>query len=162
MKATLRIAISAALAAAVVVAMAVPAFASGGFLPRVAGEVGFAQDGVRVSAEFEARATGAPAAGEEHSPAIGKFGLKTKGGLRYTARIEHIHAHTATEVHFGGMIEKSSDPTMVGKFVHVMVVDGGTPGREGDAISVIVTETMDHVSGTLIPVEKGNLVVRTN
>ncbi len=161
MKTSLKVAISTALAAMVVLAMAVPAFASGGFLPRVSGDVSFVLNGLRASAEFAVRATGEPAAGEDHAPAAGTFAFKSKG-LRYVAKIDHVHAHAANEVHFGGSIVKSSDPSMVGKFVQVAAVDGGTPGRKGDTISVLVTDTDTHAEPMAVPVTGGNLVVRTN
>jgi hypothetical protein len=161
MKTSLKIALSMALAAVVVLAMAVPAFASGGFLPRAAGDVSFVLDGLRASSEFAVRATGAPAVGEDHAPATGTFMFRTKG-LRYVAKIDHVHAHSATEAHFGGSIVKSSDPNMIGKFVQVAVVDGGTPGRNGDMISVMVTDTDTHSDPMLVPVTGGNLVVRAN
>ena len=161
MKTSLKVALSTVLTAMVVLAMAVPAFASGGLFPRTVGDVGFSLNGLRASAEFAVRATGVPAPGEDHAPATGKFEFKTKG-LRYTARIGHVHAHSATEVHFGGLIVKSSDPTMVGKFVHIAAVDGGTPGRNGDMISVLVTDTETHSEPMMVPVSRGNLVVRAN
>jgi hypothetical protein len=161
MKTSLKVALSTALAAMVVLAMAVPAFASGGFFPKTGGDVNFVLNGLRASAEFAVRATGAPAVGEDHAPATGTFAFQTKG-LRYVAKISHVHAHSATEVHFGGSIVKSSDPSMVGKFVQVAVVDGGTPGRNGDTISVLVTDTDTHAEPTAVPVTGGNLFVQTN
>jgi len=161
MKTSLKVALSMALAAVVVLAMAVPAFASAGFFPRVTGDVGFVLDGSRASSEFAVRAAGAPAAGENHAPATGTFAFKTKG-LRYVAKIDHVHAHSAAEVHFGGSIVKSSDPSLFGKFVQVAAIDGGTPGRNGDTISVLVTDTDTHAEPMAVPVTGGNLVVRAN
>jgi len=161
MKASLKIALSMALATVVVLAMAIPAFASGGYFPRAAGDVSFALNGLRASAEFVVRATDAPAGGEDHAPATGMFAFKSTG-LRYLSKIDHVHAHSATKVHFGGSIVKSSDPSMVGKFVQVAAVDGGTPGRQGDTISVLVSGTDTHVEPMAIPVTGGNLVVRAN
>jgi hypothetical protein len=161
MKTSLRFSLSMALAAVAVLAMAVPAFAAGGFFPRATGDVGFVLNGLRASAEFAVRATGAPAPGEDHAPASGTFEFKTKG-LRYTVKINHIHGHSATEVHFGGSIVKSSDPGMVGRFAQVATVDGGTPGSKGDAISVLVTDTDTHAEPVAVPVADGNLVVRAN
>jgi hypothetical protein len=79
MKTSLRFSLSMALAAVAVLAMAVPAFAAGGFFPRATGDVGFVLNGLRASAEFAVRATGAPAPGEDHAPASGTFEFKTKG-----------------------------------------------------------------------------------
>ncbi len=50
--------------------------------------------------------------------------LEIQNGLAFTASVEHIHAHSATEVHFGGPITKSNDPSLVGKFVHCVAIDG--------------------------------------
>jgi len=161
MKTSLKVAISTALAAMVVLAMAVPAFASGGLFPRAGGDVNFVLNGQRASVEFAVRATAAPAVGEDHAPATGTFVFQTKG-LSYVVKINHVHAHSASEVHFGGSIVKSSDPSMVGKFVQVAAVDGGTPGRNGDTISVLVTDTDTHAEPMAVPVTGGNLFVRAN
>jgi hypothetical protein len=161
MKTSLKIALSMATVAVVVLAMAAPAFASASPLPRVFGDVGFLLNGVRASAEFKVRATGVPAEGEDHAPAVGTFEFKSKG-LRYTAKIDQVHMHSATEAHFGGSVVKSTDPSMVGKFVHVAAIDGGTPGRNGDMISVLVTDTGAHSDPMTVPVSSGNLVVRVN
>lgn len=160
MKNSYRIMTTLALAAVLVLAMAAPALASGVALPKALGAVGFTFDGQRSFAEFTAHATGVPAPGEEHAPAKGVFAFQTRG-LTYVAKVEHIHAHAANEVHFGGKIVNSSDPTLVGKIVHVAVVDGGTPGSRGDTIAILISDTDVHEHGVPVPVTIGNLVVRT-
>jgi hypothetical protein len=161
MKASLKIGLSMALAAVAVLAMAVPAFASGGFFPKVTGDVDFVLNGLRASSEFAVRAVGIPSVGEDHAPAMGRFVFETKG-RRFVAKIDHVHSHSANEVHFGGSTIRSSDPSSVGRFVQVAVVDNGTPGRRGDTISVLVTDTDTHSDPVSVPVTGGNLVVRTN
>lgn len=93
-----------------------------------------------------------------------KTSFKVALSTALVAKIDHVHvhAHSATDVHFGGSIVKSNDPNMFGKFVQVAAGDGGTPGRNGDTISVLVTDTDTHAEPTAIPVTNGNLVVRAN
>ena len=43
-------------------------------------------------------------AGEDHQPATGWLAVAVKGGPTFSVSVEHIHAHSATEVHFGGPI----------------------------------------------------------
>jgi len=158
MKTSFRLVFAAAIAAVLMFALAVPAFAAGSARLRTWGEVGFLFDAKKAAAAFDVRAIGEPAPGEEHAPASGRFAFKTSG-LTYVATIEHIHGHTATEVHFGGTIAKSSNPSLVGKFVHVAVVDAGSPGRAGDTIAVVVSDTDMHEHGTPNAVTEGNLAV---
>ena len=75
--------------------------------------------------------------------------------------VEHIHAHAANEVHFGGTILRSSHPSLVGKFAHCVAVDGGLPGGKGDLFSILVTSSDTHEHAAPVPVHLGNLVVRT-
>ncbi len=160
MKTGTRFALLTALAVALVLATVGTAFAGGVLFPRAFGEVGFSLDGARSTAEFDARAIGTPALGEDHAAAVGKFKFETKG-LKYVAVVDKIHVHAAGEVHFGGQITKSTNPTPVGQFLHVKVVDGGSPGRNGDMISIVISPTDMHEHGTPVAVARGNLVVRT-
>jgi hypothetical protein len=124
---------------------------------KVSGEVRFAQNGIRAFAEFEAEAIGPAAPGEEHQPAEGTLEYRDASGLRFQVSIEHIHAHSGNEVHFGGMIVKASDPALVGKHAHMVAVDNG---RRGDLFSVLWTDTDAHMHAAPGPVERGNLSVK--
>jgi hypothetical protein len=126
--------------------------------PRVSatGEVGFDYGGSTAATAFEARATGPAAPGEEHQPATGSLHFEIQNGLAFTASVEHIHAHSATEVHFGGPITKSNDPSLVGKFVHCVAIDGSP-----DQFSLIVTGTDVHEHGAPAPIVWGKIKVRT-
>ena len=125
------------------------------------GAVGFQSDGTLNSATFSARAVGPAAPGEEHQPAQGSLLFTNKQGVSFYADVEHIHAHAANEVHFGGPIVRSSDSSLVGKFVHCVAVDGGSPGGKGDLFSVLITESDVHEHAAPVPVVFGDLVVRT-
>ncbi len=80
---------------------------------------------------------------------------------RFSAAIDQIHIHAPGEVHFGGAIVRSAEANLVGKFAHVVVIDGGTPGRKGDLISVVVSDSPMHADGVTSPVTRGDLTVRT-
>lgn len=127
----------------------------------VAGAVGFQGDGVLDYATFSARATGPAAPGEDHQPAKGSLLFTNKQGVSFYAAVEHIHAHAANEVHFGGPILRSSNPSLVGKFAHCVAVDGGSPGGNGDRFSVLVTASDEHAHADPLAVVLGGLVVRT-
>jgi hypothetical protein len=45
-------------------------------------------------------------------------------------------------------------------FVHCVAIDGGSPGRDGDQFSVLVTSSDEHQHGTPSPVLSGDLLVR--
>jgi|GEM_PF-2955511 len=124
---------------------------------KVAGEVRFVQNGTRAFAAFEAKAVGPAAPGEEHQPAEGMLEYRDANGLKFRVSVEHIHAHTGNEVHFGGVIARSSDPSLVGKHAHMVAIDNG---RRGDQFSIIVTDTDSHAHAAAVPVELGNLVVK--
>ncbi len=171
-----KVLVSTAVAAAIVASLAVPSMAlastsdtvapSAGATTaspsvRTAGGVGFLRAGVATFVGFEVRSTGPAMPGEDHQPASGKLTLMAADGTRFSATIDHVHAHAAGEVHFGGTIARSQDANLVGKFVHVVVVDGGTPGRGGDRISVVISDTPMHEAGVLAPVTRGDLMVRT-
>jgi hypothetical protein len=125
------------------------------------GAVGFQSDGTLNFATFSARAVGSAAPGEDHQPARGSLLFANKQGLTFYATVEHIHAHAANEVHFGGPILRSSNPSLVGKFAHCAVVDGGSPGGKGDLFSVLITASDAHEHAAAVPVVLGTLVVRT-
>jgi hypothetical protein len=125
------------------------------------GAVGFQNDGTLSFATFSARAVGPAAPDAEHQPARGSLLFASKLGVRFFVAVEHIHAHSATEVHFGGTIQRSSDPSLVGKFAHCVAVDAGSPGREGDLFSILVTASDTHEHAVPVPVLFGDLVVRT-
>lgn len=130
-------------------------------LPGVSGGVGFVNTAeVKSFASFNAKATGPAPVGEDHQPARGTLKYSDDNGLSFTVAIEHIHAHSATEVHFGGTIVQSSNPLLIGTFAHAVAVDGGSSGK-GDQFSIIWTESDTHMHGTPGPVTYGNLVVKT-
>ena len=120
------------------------------------GEVGFAFGASTAAAAFEARATGPAAPGEEHQPAKGSLSFEIQNGLAFTAAVEHIHAHSATEVHFGGPITKANDPSLIGKFVHCVAVDGSP-----DQFSLTITDTDVHEHAAPAPVLWGKIKVRS-
>jgi hypothetical protein len=124
---------------------------------KVSGEVRFTQGGTRAFAAFEAEATGPAAPGEKHQPAKGILEYRDANGLRFRVSVEHIHAHSGNEVHFGGVIVKSSDPALVGKHAHMVTVDNG---KRGDQFSVLVTDTDTHEYAAPVAVESGNLLVK--
>ena len=168
---------STATAAAIVAALAVPSMAfaasSGASADvgvsqkvaepsvRTAGGVGFLRDGIATFAAFEVKSTGPAASGEDHQPAKGILTLVAADATKFSAAIDHVHAHATNEVHFGGSIVGSRNAALIGKFVHVVVVDGGTPGKTGDSISVVVSDQPMHADGVLAPVTRGDLKVRT-
>jgi len=123
---------------------------------KVSGVVSFTQNGIRAFAAFEAEAVGPAAAGEEHQPAEGTLAYRDASGLWFRVSVEHIHAHSGNEVHFGGMIVSASDPALVGKHAHMVAVDNGW---RGDLFSVLVTDTDAHEHAAPVPVQRGNLVV---
>jgi hypothetical protein len=125
------------------------------------GAVGFQSGGTLSFATFSARAVGPAAPGEEHQPARGSLFFSNKQGVTFYATVEHIHAHAANEVHFGGPILRSSDPSLVGKFAHCVAVDGGSPGGKGDLFSILTTASDAHEHAAPVPVVFGGLVVRT-
>lgn len=171
-----KVLVSTAVAAAIVASLAVPsmALASTGESVassaatttkspslRTAGGVGFLRTGVATYVAFEVRSTGPAMPGEDHQPASGKLSLMAADGTRFSAEIDHVHAHAPGEAHFGGTIARSQDASLVGKFVHVVVADGGAPGRGGDRISVVISDTPMHEGGVLAPVTRGDLSIRT-
>ncbi len=158
MKISYRLISSVALAVALLVTLAVPAVAGSVPLPSAKGSVGFVLNGRPSKAEFNVKALSAPLPGEEHAPAEGGLVFRYQG-LKYEAVLEHIHLHAANEVHFGGKIVKSTNPALVGKFVHVVAVDGGTSGLNGDSISILVTDSDVHQHGALVPVTDGKLAI---
>ena len=91
----------------------------------VAGAIGFDNQGTASFASFAARAVGPALPGEDHQPARGFMTYADKTGLTFAASIQHIHGHSAVEVHFGGPITRASDPSLVGMFVHCVAIDGG-------------------------------------
>lgn len=153
----------AALAIALALLLAATAFAPAASAdpasyPRVSvtGEVGFDYGGSKAATAFEARAIGPAVPGEEHQPANGSLHLEIQNGLAFTASVEHIHAHSATEVHFGGPITKSNDSSLVGKFVHCVAIDGSP-----DQFSLMISGTDVHEHGAPAPVLWGKIKVRT-
>jgi len=171
-----KVLVSTAVAAAIVASLAVPSMAlastsesvasSAGTTTaspsvRTAGGVGFLRAGVATFVGFEVRSTGPAMPGEDHQPASGKLSLMAADGTKLSAKIDHVHVHAPGEVHFGGTIVRSHDANLIGKFVHVVVVDGGAPGRGGDRISVVISDTPMHEHGVLSPVTRGNLSIRT-
>ena len=161
----IRLRLLAATLLALVLALSIVGTASAGdrSFPAVSavGAVGFQNDGVRSYATFAARAVGPAAPGEDHQPAKGTLLFADKLGVTFVVSVEHIHAHAANEVHFGGTIIRSSDPSQVGKFAHAVAVDGGSPGGAGDLFSILVTSSDTHEHADPMPVSFGNLVVRT-
>jgi len=153
----------AALAIALALLLAATAFvpaasADPASYPRVSvtGEVGFDFGGSKAATAFEALAIGPTAPGEKHQPANGSLQLEIQNGLAFTASVEHIHAHSATEVHFGGPITESNDPSLVGKFVHCVAIDGSP-----DRFSLMITGTDVHEHGAPAPILWGKIKVRT-
>jgi hypothetical protein len=124
---------------------------------KVSGEVWFAQNASRAFAAFEAEAVGPAAPGQEHQPATGILEYRDSSGLRFRVMIDHIHAQSANEVHFGGMIVRASDPTLVGKHAHMVAVDNG---ERGDKFSLLITTADTHEHAAPVPVKSGSLVVR--
>jgi len=124
---------------------------------KVSGEVWFAQNSTRAFAAFEAEAVGPAALGQEHQPAAGLLEYRDSSGLRFRVMIDHIHAQSANEVHFGGMIVRASDPTLIGKHAHMVAVDNG---ERGDKFSLLITSADTHDHATPAPVKSGNLIVR--
>jgi len=169
---------STAAAAAIVAALAVPSMAAAApagaaatlgaseqiAMPsiRTSGGVGFLRDGIATFVAFDVRSTGPAVAGEDHQPAKGILTLVAADGTRFTAAIDHVHAHAAGEVHFGGVIVRSQNPGLIGKFVHVVAVDGGSPGRGGDSISVVISDTAMHSDAAPAPVTRGDLSIRSH
>jgi len=155
------------LLAAILVAMvltlvlASTASAAGAPLLGVSGGVGFLSGDLKSFASFNAKATGSAQDGEGHEPASGFLEYSDGTGLTFTVSVQHIHAHSAAEVHFGGTIVKSSDRLLVGWFAHAVAIDGGSPGSSGDAFSIIWTGSDIHDHGAPGPVGYGNLVVKT-
>ncbi len=126
----------------------------------VAGAVGFKQNDVASFAAFGARAVGPAMPGEEHQPARGFLAYRDQTGLTYTVSVQHIHVHAANEVHFGGPIATSSDPSLMGQFAHAVAIDGGFPGRNSDQFSILVTPSDVHEHAPTVPVGYGDLVVK--
>jgi hypothetical protein len=126
----------------------------------VAGAIGFDNNGNPALATFYARAIGPAAPGEEHQPATGYLFYRDGSGLTFVVSVAHIHAHSVSEVHFGGTIARSSDSSLVGEFAHCVAVDGGAVGGAGDLFSILVTSTDTHEHGAPAPVQFGNLVVK--
>lgn len=124
---------------------------------KVAGEVQITQDGTTVFAAFEAISTGPAAPGMDHQPAQGVLTYRDANGLRFRVSVEHIHAHSANEAHFGGVIVKASDPSLIGKHAHMVAVDNG---RLGDLFSVLLTAADTHEHAPSVPVERGGLNVK--
>ncbi len=148
-------------AIALTLAFASVASAAGGPLPGVSGGVGFLT-GIHDSfASFNAKATGPALDVDGHQPARGSLRYSDETGLTFAVLVQHIHAHTGKEVHFGGTIVKSSDLSLLGKFAHAVAIDGGSPGTNGDAFSIIWTDSDTHAHGVPGPVTHGNLVVKT-
>ena len=125
--------------------------------PRVSatGEVGFDYEGSTAAAAFEARAIGPAAPGKEHQPANGSLHFEIQNGLAFTASVEHIHAHSATEVHFGGPITESNDSSLIGKFVHCVAIDGSP-----DQFSLMISDAGVHEHGAPAPILWGKINVR--
>ena len=71
--------------------------------------------------------------------------------------VDHIHAQSANEVHFGGVIVRASDPTLVGRHAHMVAIDNG---KSGDRFSVLVTSADTHDHAATTTVKSGDLVVR--
>lgn len=130
-------------------------------IPSVWGGVEFVQGEVESFATFGAWAVGPAALGEEHQPARGFLAYSDDTGLRYLVSVQHIHTHSANEVHFGGVIVKSNDSSLVGMHAHAVAIDSGKRGGKGDMISVLVTAEDSHDHAEPVPVDGGNLVVRT-
>lgn len=157
-----------ALALLLLLTVAGTAFAATSTRPAVwvAGAVGFDNldnldnQGTPAFAGFAAQAIGPALLGEDHQPAKGTLVYRDKTGTTFVVSVGHIHAHFATEVHFGGTITRSSDAALVGSVAHCVAVDGGTPGVRGDLFSILVTENDTHEHGTPVPVSAGNLVVK--
>lgn len=124
---------------------------------KVAGEVQITQDGTEVLAAFEAKSTGPAAAGMDHQPAEGVLTYRDANGLRFRVSVQHIHAHSANEVHFGGLIVKASDPSLVGKHAHMVAADNG---KRGDRFSVLLAPGGTHEHASPVLVERGQLVVK--
>lgn len=159
---TRRILLAAGLVAvALTLTLASVASATGAPLPAVSGGVGFSAGEAKSFAVFNVKATGpAPDTGG-HQPARGFLNYRDNTGLTLTVSVEHIHAHSSTEIHFGGKIVRSSNPSLIDKFAHVVAVDGGLPGANGDRFSIIWTGSDVHVHGDMVPVTYGNLVAKT-
>lgn len=124
---------------------------------RTAGGVWITQADTTAFATFAAEAVGPAAPGEDHQPAKGRLIYSDEDGLWYVVSIQHIHAHSGTEVHFGGAIVKASDPSLVGMHAHMVAIDNGA---RGDEFSVLLTASGEHGHAPPVPVERGNLTVK--
>ena len=126
-----------------------------------AGAVGFQSNGALNFATFAVRAVGPAAPGEDHQPARGSLLFVNKQGVTSYAAVEHIHAHSANEVHFGGIIQRSRRSVSGGQVRSLRGRRRWSPGRNGDLFSILVTASDTHEHGVPAPVVLGNLVVRT-
>lgn len=151
------LAVLVALALTVVIAPVASAGELEGPTVKAAGEVRITQDGTTVFAAFEAKSTGPAAAGMDHQPAEGVLTYRDANGLRFQVSVEHIHAHSANEVHFGGVIVKANDPSLIGMHAHMVAVDNG---KQDDRFSVLLTASGTHEHASPVQVERGELVVK--
>ncbi len=128
-----------------------------------AGGVVFRDQATLALVTFSARATGPALPGQDHQPATGFLSYRNAQGLTFAVAVQHIHAQSATEVHFGGAITSSSDPALVGQFAHGAAVDGGRGGQDQFAIVITSGDTCPCETGgfSLSPVLAGGLVVGT-
>ena len=159
MNSTRRTVLTVLVALALVLAIA-PVASAGeleGPTVKVAGEVQITQDGTKVFAAFEAKSTGPGVAGMDHQPAEGVLTYRDANGLRFKVSVAHIHAHSANEVHFGGVIVKASDPSLIGMHAHMVAVDNG---KQDDRFSVLLTAADTHEHAPPVLVERGELVVK--
>ncbi|MHB1343126.1 MAG: hypothetical protein ACYCX3_02050 [Thermoleophilia bacterium] len=151
------LAVLAALALTLAFAPSASAGEQEGPTVKVAGEVRITQDGTKVFAAFEAKSTGPAAAGMDHQPAKGVLEYRDENGLSFKVSVEHIHAHSANEVHFGGVIVKANDPSLIGMHAHMVAVDNG---KQDDSFSVLLTASGTHEHAPPVLVERGELVVK--
>lgn len=99
-----------------------------------------------------------------------------KGQLQYTDAIDRSYHVEITHVnvvgdmaYFAGEVVEASNPTWVGNWISFAVLDGGTPGRNGDIVWGIFTDQATAISnvenevtpGSAYEVLRGNLVVHS-
>ncbi|HWR90408.1 MAG TPA: hypothetical protein VN260_09115 [Dissulfurispiraceae bacterium] len=133
--------------------------------PRATGFVGFTNGDVPATSYFSAHAAYSNPAGKER-PAKGFFyyGEMNDAAHYYIFAVE-CAAISGNQATFGGEIVETNVSDWEGKQVQIWVLDGGTPGSNGDKIygEFIEPDCDVMLEGAedpaWIPVESGNLVV---
>lgn len=101
-------------------------------------------------------------------PAKGILSYSDANGDWYTVDVQYVNVDPATMIaYIAGPVVSASQQDWVGLWLSAAVYDGGTPGREGDAVAGIFTDidtaianvSMSVVPGDWYDVLAGNLVV---